>query len=123
MTHFFDLFEKLILSVIVFATVFAVGEEIYTLILARTVALTDLLLLFIYAEVVGMVAIFYRSHRIPAVLPIIIATTALSRMIILQSKDLDPTIILFEAGGIVLLSIGAFIMTYRDRFVSEDELQ
>ena len=70
-----------------------------------------------------MVAIFYRSHRIPAVLPIIIATTALSRMIILQSKDLDPTIILFEAGGIVLLSIGAFIMTYRDRFVSEDELQ
>jgi len=123
MNSFFDLFEKLILSVIVFATVFAVGEEIYTLIIARTVALTDLLLLFIYAEVVGMVAIFYRSHRIPATLPIIIATTALSRMIILQSKEFDPSIILFEAGGIVLLSIGAFIMTYRNRYVGEDELQ
>lgn len=119
----FDILEELILGSIVIATMFAVGEEIYRLIDAGTVALTDLLLLFIYAEVVGMVAIFYRSHRIPAVLPIIIATTALSRMIILQSKDLDPTIILFEAGGIVLLSIGAFIMTYRDRFVSEDELQ
>ena len=56
MTRFFDLFEKLILSAIVFATVFAVGEEVYKLILAQTVALTDLLLLFIYAEVVGMVA-------------------------------------------------------------------
>ena len=122
MVKIFDLFEKIILSIIVVATAFAVGEEILTLILARTVALTDLLLLFIYAEVVGMVAIFYRSHRIPATLPIVIATTALSRMIILQSKEFDPAIILFEAGGIVLLSIGAFIMTYRNRYVSEDEL-
>lgn len=122
MNRLFDLFEELILSVIVLATIFAVGEEVWTLVEARTVALTDLLLLFIYAEVVGMVAIFYRSHRIPATLPIIIATTALSRMIILQSKELDPTIILFEAGGIVLLSIAAFVMTYRNRYVSEDEL-
>jgi len=122
MNRLFDLFEELILSVIVLATVFAVGEEVWKLVEARTVALTDLLLLFIYAEVVGMVAIFYRSHRIPATLPIIIATTALSRMIILQSKELDPTIILFEAGGIVLLSIAAFVMTYRNRYVNEDEL-
>ena len=122
MSKLFDVFEEAILAAIVFATLFAVGEEIYRLILAQTVALTDLLLLFIYAEVVGMVAIFYRSHRIPATLPIIIATTALSRMIILQSKEFDPSIILYEAGGIVLLSIAAFIMTYRNRYVSEDEL-
>lgn len=122
MSKLFDVFEEVILAAIVFATLFAVGEEIYRLILAQTVALTDLLLLFIYAEVVGMVAIFYRSHRIPATLPIIIATTALSRMIILQSKEFDPSIILYEAGGIVLLSIAAFIMTYRNRYVSEDEL-
>jgi protein PsiE len=122
MSKLFDVFEEVILAAIVFATLFAVGEEVYRLILAQTVALTDLLLLFIYAEVVGMVAIFYRSHRIPATLPIIIATTALSRMIILQSKEFDPSIILYEAGGIVLLSIAAFIMTYRNRYVSEDEL-
>jgi protein PsiE len=105
-----DWIEKSILGVILIATVFAVGEEILRMVGNFTVQLSDLLLLFIYAEVVGMAGIFYTSKKIPATLPIIIATTALSRMVILQSKELDPSAIMFETGGILLLSISAYIM-------------
>jgi len=76
--------------------------------------LSDLFLLFIYAEVLGMVGVFYRDNRIPVTLPIIIAITALTRMIILQSKDLDAINIIYEAGGILLLSIAAYIISLKD---------
>ncbi len=56
----------------------------------------------------------YTSHRIPVTLPII-AMTALCRMIILQSKDLDPINILFEAGGILILALAALVISYKDR--------
>jgi len=108
-----DYIEKSILGVILLATVFAVGEEIVRMISNITVELSDLLLLFIYAEVVGMAGIFYTSKKIPVTLPIIIATTALSRMVILQSKELDPSAIMFETGGILLLSLSAVILHYK----------
>ena len=76
--------------------------------------LSDLFLLFIYAEVLGMVGVFYRDNRIPVTLPIIIAITALTRMIILQSKDLDAINIIYEAGGILLLSVAAYIISLKD---------
>ena len=76
--------------------------------------LSDLFLLFIYAEVLGMVGVFYRDNRIPVTLPIIIAITALTRMIILQSKDLDAINIIYEARGILLLSVAAYIISLKD---------
>jgi protein PsiE len=84
-----------------------------------TVNLSDLFLLFIYAEVLGMVGAFYKSHRIPVTLPIIIAMTALCRMIILQSKDIDPVNIMYEAGGILILSAAALLMSYKDKMSLE----
>ena len=62
----------------------------------------------------GMVGVFYRDNRIPVTLPIIIAITALTRMIILQSKDLDAINIIYEAGGILLLSVAAYIISLKD---------
>ena len=76
---------------------------------------SDLFLLFIYAEVLGMVASFYANNRIPVTLPLIIAMTALTRMIILQSKDLNAINIIYEASGILILSIAAYIMTLKDK--------
>lgn len=111
--------ENLILLIIGLATLFATGVEVTRLIDARTVNLSDLFLLFIYAEVIGMVGAFYRSHRIPVTLPIIIAMTALCRMIILQSKDIDPIYILFEAGGVLILAIAALVMSYKDKLSLE----
>ena len=87
-----------------------------------TVDLSDLFLLFIYAEVLGMVAIFYKDHRIPVTLPIIIAITALTRMIVLQTKGLEPINIIFEASGILLLAIAAYIMSAKER-LSLDKLK
>ena len=111
--------ENLILLIIGLATLFATGVEVARLVETRTVSLSDLFLLFIYAEVIGMVGAFYRDHRIPVTLPIIIAMTALCRMIILQSKDIDPIYILFEAGGVLILAVAALVMSFKDKLSLE----
>ena len=104
-----------ILLLIALATLYAVGFEIFRIIGVREVNLSDLFLLFIYAEVLGMVATFYANNRIPVTLPLIIAMTALTRMIILQSKDLNAINIIYEASGILILAIAAYIMTLKDK--------
>tara|TARA_E500000331_G_scaffold39369_1_gene32658 strand:- start:102 stop:524 length:423 start_codon:yes stop_codon:yes gene_type:complete len=112
---FIWLSERTILMIIAVATLFATGIEIYRLIDEQTVNLSDLFLLFIYAEVLGMVGAFYVNNRLPVTLPIIIAMTALTRMIILQSKDLDSINIIYEASGILILAGAAYIMSLKDQ--------
>ena len=107
--------ERSILLLIALATIFATIVEIIRIIEVQTVNLSDLFLLFIYAEVLGMVASFYANNRIPVTLPLIIAMTALTRMIILQSKDLNAINIIYEATGILILAIAAYIMTLKDK--------
>ena len=107
--------ERGILLLIAIATIFATVVEIIRIIEIQTVNLSDLFLLFIYAEVLGMVASFYANNRIPVTLPLIIAMTALTRMIILQSKDLNAINIIYEATGILILAIAAYIMTLKDK--------
>ena len=107
--------ERGILLLIAVATIFATVVEIVRIIELQTVNLSDLFLLFIYAEVLGMVASFYANNRIPVTLPLIIAMTALTRMIILQSKDLNAINIIYEATGILILAIAAYIMTLKDK--------
>jgi protein PsiE len=112
---FIWLSERIILMIIAVATLFATGIEIYRLIEEQTVNISDLFLLFIYAEVLGMVGAFYVNNRLPVTLPIIIAMTALTRMIILQSKDLDSINIIYEASGILILAGAAYIMSLKDQ--------
>jgi|TARA_B100001093_G_scaffold351787_1_gene336249 protein PsiE len=107
--------ERAILLTIALATLFATATEIIRIIDVQEVNLSDLFLLFIYAEVLGMVASFYANNRIPVTLPLIIAMTALTRMIILQSKDLNAINIIYEATGILILAISAYIMTLKDK--------
>ena len=107
--------EKLLLAVIGGLTMFAAGVDIYEMILSMKVELGDLFLLFIYAEIIGMVGAFYISNRIPVTLPIIIAITALTRMIVIQSKGFDGINIIYEASGILLLAVSAYIMTMKDK--------
>ena len=104
--------EKILLTLIGIATVFATCQEIYFLILQQKVQLADLLLLFIYTEVLGMVAIFYKSRRIPILLPLFIAITALSRMIILQGKGSDPENLIYESAAVLLLAISCLIIRH-----------
>ena len=108
--------ERILLICIAIATVCATVIEISTLISDREVELADLLLLFIYTEVLGMVGVFYRSGSIPITLPLFIAITALSRMIILQGKGSEPQNLLYEAGAILMLAIAVLIIRQRSVF-------
>ena len=108
---YINLAEKTLLIFIAFATIYATVQEIYELVKIKRVLLADLLLLFIYTEVLGMVAVFYKSNRIPVTLPLFIAMTALARMIILQGKD--PSDLLYEAGAIVLVALACLIIRIR----------
>ena len=112
---FIWLSERAILLLIALATIYATASEVVRIIEVEEVNLSDLFLLFIYAEVLGMVATFYANNRIPVTLPLIIAMTALTRMIILQTKDLNAVNIIYEATGILILAISAYIMTLKDK--------
>ena len=111
--------EKLLLAVIGGLTMFAAGLDVYEMITNMRVELGDLFLLFIYAEIVGMVGAFYISNRIPVTLPIIIAMTALCRLIVLHSKEADPWMLIAEAGAIAVLAGAAYIMSLKDKISLE----
>ena len=104
--------EKAILVLIAGFTVYAVGLEMFNIVLVRSVKLTDLLLLFIYAEVLGMVAGFYKNRRIPITIPIFIAITALCRLIILQGKEINALNLIYESVAVLLLAIAAVILRW-----------
>ena len=105
--------EKGLLAIIAILTILATCEEVLKIYQANSVQLADLLLLFIYTEVLGMIGIFFVSNRIPITLPIFIAMTAISRLIILQGKDMDMTFLLYEAGAILLLSIAVLVVRFK----------
>ena len=102
--------ERLLLVVVAGLTVLAAATELVEIARNGTVSLADLLLMFLYTEVVGMVAVYYASRQTPVVYPIFIAMTAVARLLVLQSKDMSPEKILFEAGAIVLLAIAAAVL-------------
>jgi protein PsiE len=106
-----DLTEKAFLVLIALFTVAAMVQEVLLLVDQRRVELKDLLLMFIYAEVLGMLGAFYSSHRIPITIPLFIAMTALSRLIILQGKEGDPTILLYESGAILMIAIACWVVS------------
>jgi protein PsiE len=102
--------ERALLVVVAGLTLLAAGAELLDIVHDGTVSLADLLLMFLYTEVVGMVAVYYASRQTPVVYPIFIAMTAVARLLVLQSKEMSPEKILFEAGAIVLLAIAAAIL-------------
>lgn len=104
--------EKTLLVIIAFLTAYAVLVEIVVILTERAVKLTDLLLLFIYAEVLGMVAAFYKYRKIPITVPIFIAITALCRLIILQGKGINTVDLLYESGAVLLLAISALVIRW-----------
>ena len=105
--------EKTLLVIIALLTVVATCEEVLKIYDSKSVQLADLLLLFIYTEVLGMIGIFFVSNRIPITLPIFIAMTAISRLIILQGKEMDMSLLLYEAAAILTLAIAVLIVRYK----------
>ena len=110
---YFDIIEKAILTILLFATLTAIGQEIKKTLDIGEVTLADILLLFIFLEVIGMIKEYYLENRIAISHPIFIAITALARLIILQRKDFDPQILIYEAGAILILSLAILALRAR----------
>jgi len=100
------------LLIIAVATVIAVGFELVAMIEARTVTLADLLLLFIYLEVLAMVAIYLDSGKLPIRMPLYIAIVALARYLILDMKNLDTWRMLGIAGAALVMAIAVLVIRY-----------
>jgi len=101
---------------IVAGTVWAAGYDIMGMFSTQgRMELADLFLLFIYAEILGLVGAFYNDHRIPVTLPIIIAITALTRMLVLTTKEGEAINIIYESAGILVLAVSAFVLTQKER--------
>lgn len=102
-----------LLIIILISTVVAVFIEIYNMYELKTVTLADLLLMFLYLEVMAMVRVFWEQQSISITLPLLIAITALSRFIILQGKEMDPSALVYESTAILLIAISIVVMRLR----------
>ena len=98
---------------ILVATALAFLIEINKMYENKSVELADLLLLFIYIEVIGMIRLFWESKSIRITYPLLIAITALSRFIILQGKGMDPINLIYEASAILLIAIAILLLRMR----------
>ncbi len=116
-----EVVEQAGLALILIATVIAIGQEVWYIIEKQRVDLADLLLLFIYLEVVAMVGIYFESHSLPVRFPLYIAMVALARYLILDSKDMQwdrlvgvGAVILILALAILVIRFGHVRFPYRE---------
>ncbi|CAH1090717.1 phosphate-starvation-inducible protein PsiE [Candidatus Nitrotoga sp. 1052] len=105
-----SLVEHIGLLVIAIATVFAMASETMTMVRAVQVTLTDLLLLFLYLEVLAMVGLYYNSGKLPVRFPLYIGMVALARYLILDMKALDDWRMLAITGSILMLTLAVFLI-------------
>ena len=102
-----------LLGIILVSTIIAVVLEIKLMFVNTSVTLADLLLMFLYLEVLAMVRVFWDQQFISITLPLLIAITALSRFIILQGKEMIPSALVYEAVAIVLFAGAIVILRLR----------
>jgi protein PsiE len=105
-----SLVEHIGLLVIAIATVFAMASETMTMVRAVQVTLTDLLLLFLYLEVLAMVGLYYNSGKLPVRFPLYIGMVALARYLILDMKAMDDWRMLAITASILMLTLAVFLI-------------
>jgi len=99
--------------IIMITTIFAFGIEVKKMIDTRDVFLADILLLFIYLEVLGMVTSYWGTQKIRLTYPLFIAITAIGRLIILQKKDVEAISLIYESSAILLIAIAILVLRLR----------
>ena len=107
----FHLVERVLLILVALMTIGGALTEIVGIYQTRSITLADILQMFLYTEVIGMVSVFYTGKGATFIYPIFIAMTALARLIVLQSKEMAPENIVFEASAILLLAVAAVVIT------------
>ena len=106
--------QLLTLILILISTVIAIGSELLHMVNIQKVTLADLLLLFLYLEVLARIRVFWESQSIQITLPLFIAITALARFIILQGKSINPEILVYEASAILLIALAILVLRFRN---------
>jgi|TARA_Y100000389_G_scaffold43641_1_gene38315 protein PsiE len=99
--------------VVLVSTIVAFLLEIMKMYETQTVTLADLLLMFIYIEVIGLVRSYWESRAVRVIYPLVIAITALSRYIILQDKESDPANLIYLACAILIVSLATVVIRFR----------
>ena len=99
--------------IIMITTIVAFGLEVKKMFVTQDVFLADILLLFIYLEVLGMVTSYWGTQRIRLTYPLFIAITAIGRLIILQKKDIDAISLIYESSAILLIAIAIVVLRFR----------
>jgi protein PsiE len=107
-----DVMQDFGLVIVAIATLIAFGAEINLMVEHRAVTLADLLLLFIYLEVLAMVAIYLKSGKLPIRIPLYIAIVALARYMILDMKAMDSWRMLAVAGAALIMAITILVIRY-----------
>ena len=102
-----------VLAVLV-ATIIAFFVELSVMYETQTVGLADLLLMFIYIEVLGLVRSYWETRSVRITYPLVIAITALARYIILQDKDSDPENLIYISLAILIVSIATVVIRFRN---------
>ena len=105
--------QLVLMVIILISTIIAVGIEISKMFQNRSVTLADLLLMFLYLEVMAMVRVFWDEQSIRITLPLLIAITALSRFIIMQGKEMDPSALVYQSAAILLIAVAIVVMRLR----------
>jgi len=104
--------ERVGLLVITIATIVAIGQEVKLMLVAQKVLLEDILLLFIFLEILTMVGLYFKSGKLPLRYPIYIAMVAIARYIIIGMKQIDGLTILAFAGAILVLALAVVAIRY-----------
>ena len=102
-----------VLAVLI-ATIIAFFVEISVMYETKTVGLADLLLMFIYIEVLGLVRSYWETRSVRITYPLVIAITALARYIILQDKNSDPANLIYIALAILIVSAATVVIRFRN---------
>ena len=107
-----DLVEYAGLLVIAFATTIAMYQEAMLMVESHRVTLADLLLMFLYLEVLAMIGQYFKSGQLPVRFPMYIAMVALARYLILDLKEMSEWRMLAVAAAIFLLTVGVLVIRY-----------
>ena len=100
--------------VVLISTIIAFFLEMREMYENRDITLADLLLMFIYIEVIGLVRSYWETQSVRITYPLIIAITALARFIILQDKESDPANLIYISLAILIVAIATVIIRFRN---------
>ncbi|WPL14757.1 putative membrane protein [Thiorhodovibrio litoralis] len=112
----FSYVEKLVLLVVGGLALAGIGQIIVAIPERGEIRLEDLLLIFIYIEIMAMANVYFLRREVPFTFPMFIAVTALSRLIVLQGKEIVPETLLYEGGAVLLVSLAILVIRFSQRY-------